>query len=108
MITIDLRTPLSVSVPDAAGEDHAYDLVEGLNDVPPEVAEHWYVKKFQRPLRRVPRTVVPSAAQPMALPPAAISTMAEALKPATEPVVVAAADPVLPTTGSGVKPPPKN
>lgn len=79
MITIDLRQSLNVRVPDAAGVEHTYDLVEGLNDVPPEVAEHWYVMKFMRPVRRVPRTVVPSAAPPLALPSAAIATMAEAL-----------------------------
>lgn len=85
MITIDLRTSLSVSVPDAAGVDQRHDLVEGLNDVPPEVAEHWYVKQFLRPVRRVPRVVAPSAARPMMLPPAVISTLAQALAPVVEP-----------------------
>jgi hypothetical protein len=87
MITIDLRSSLTVSVPDAAGVDHSYDLVEGLNDVPPEVAEHWYVMKFMRPVRRVPRSVVPSAARPALLPPSVISTIAEALQPVAEPAV---------------------
>jgi len=81
MITIDLRQSMTVRVPDASGTEQTYDLVAGLNDVPREVAEHWYVSKFTQPVRRVPRTVVPSAARPMDLPPAALATMAEALAP---------------------------
>lgn len=82
MTTIDLRIPMTVTVPDAAKVPHEYNLVEGLNEVPPEVAEHWYVQKFMRAVRRVPRVVVPSSARPRMLPPAAVATMDEALKPA--------------------------
>jgi hypothetical protein len=91
MITIDLRVAMTVTVPDAAGAPHEYNLVEGLNDVPDEVAEHWYVKKYMRPVRRVPRTVVPSSARPRMLPPGAVAALGEALKPA-----VAAAAPATP------------
>lgn len=59
-VTIDLRTPIKVTVNDPAGIAHDYDLKEGLNDVPPEVAEHWYVSKFTRPIARVPREVIAS------------------------------------------------
>src|ERR1700694_3233622 len=94
MITIDLRSALNVRVPDAAGVEQDYVLVEGLNDVPPEGADHWYVSQFMRPVRRVPLTVMPSAARPMALPPAAIATMAEAVAPlAAAPEVIAPAAP---------------
>ncbi len=64
-----------------AGVDHEYQLVEGLNDVPGEVADHWYVKKFMRPVRRVPRVVLPSAARPLPIPPATIASMADAIAP---------------------------
>lgn len=95
MITIDLRIPMTVTVPDKAGVDHEYKLVEGLNDVPPEVADHWYVKKFMRPIARVPRVVVPSSARPRMLPPAAVAAMGEALT-APRVAVPTAAAPVAP------------
>jgi hypothetical protein len=81
MITIDLRSAMTVKVPDAAKVEHTYKLVEGLNEVPQEVADHWYVKKFLRPVRRVPRVVVPSSARPSSLQRAAAKAAAEALKP---------------------------
>jgi hypothetical protein len=87
LLTIDLRRALNIRVPDAAGVEQPYELHEGLNDVPREVAEHWYVKKFCRPLRSVPRFVVPSSARP----PAVISTMAEAIAPIAQPVAAEAA-----------------
>jgi hypothetical protein len=93
MITIDLRIPMTVTVPDKAKVEHIYTLTAGLNDVPPEVAEHWYVKKFTVPVRRVPRTVVPSSARPRMLPPAAVAAMGEALKPV---VAAPAAEPAAP------------
>lgn len=80
MTTIDLRTAMTVTVPDKAKVDHTYELKAGLNDVPPEVAAHWYVKKFTLATRRVPRVVVPSSARPRMLPPAAVAAMGDALK----------------------------
>jgi hypothetical protein len=67
MITIDLKIPMTVTVPDAAKVEHTYELKAGLNDVPSEVAKHWYVKKFLQPVRRVPRIMAPSSARPAAL-----------------------------------------
>jgi hypothetical protein len=81
MITIDLRQAMTVKVPDAAKVEKTYKLVAGLNEVPREVADHWYVKKFLRPVRRVPRVVVPSSARPSSLQRATAKATAEALKP---------------------------
>lgn len=62
MVTINLRSAIKVTIPDASGAPHEYDLVAGANEVPAEVAEHWYVKKFIVPAAgRAPRTVMPSA-----------------------------------------------
>lgn len=81
MTTIDLTTAINgLVVPDAAGVEHTYDLAEGLQDVPPEVSEHWYVQRFCRPVRRVPRFVTPSSAAPAQLPAGLISTMADAVQ----------------------------
>lgn len=66
-VTIDLRTHIKITIDDSAGVPHDYDLVEGINEVPPEVAEHWYVSKFTRPVRRVPRGVIASPQMSAAL-----------------------------------------
>lgn len=79
--TIDLKIALTVKVADAKGVEHQYELKEGLNDVPDEVARHWYVAKFLRPVRRVPRVVLPSSARPGFLGKRAVKTMAKGLKP---------------------------
>lgn len=87
MITIDLKIPVTVTVPDAAKVEHTYELKAGLNDVPSEVAGHWYVKKFLQPVRRVPRVMAPSSARPAALGRAAA---AKARKAAVKPAAPAA------------------
>jgi len=88
MHTIDLRQALNIRVPDAAGVEKEYQLAEGLNEVPREVAEHWYVKKFSLPVRRVPRVVLPSSARPRPIPAVAPSAPAEAIAPPDEAATV--------------------
>jgi hypothetical protein len=80
MTTIDLKIALTVKVPDAKGVEHRYELKQGFNDVPKEVAEHWYVKKYLQPVRRVPRVVLPTSARPGFLAKRAVKAMASGLK----------------------------
>jgi hypothetical protein len=94
MITIDLKIPMTVTVADAAKVEHTYELKAGLNDVPPEVASHWYVKKFAQPVRRVPRVMVPSSARPGALARAAAAKARKGGAPVAPAPVKAAAEPV--------------
>lgn len=79
MPTIDMQIAMTVTVPDAAGVEHEVELTEGLNDVPVEVAEHWYVRKFMNPMPAAPRVVLPSTARPAFLSQQAVANMADAL-----------------------------
>lgn len=90
MPTIDMQIAMTVTVPDAAGVAREVELTEGLNDVPVEVTEHWYVRKFMRPVPDARRVVLPSAARPAFLTRQTIANMADALDEADEGAAAAA------------------
>lgn len=83
-VTIELREAINgLVVRDGAGTERSYDLVQGLNEVPAEVAEHWYVQKFRVAPKPIPPVFIPAFAIARTDPEPAVTEAAPAEAPAS-------------------------